>query len=81
MFFDWDFLVTPVNLLLYSQKYQAGRIFFPNPSKFITSAAAPLVLTPFVRNQGVRKARWAPLLRPSPRRAPRVEPRKEHGQG
>ena len=25
--------------------------FFPNLSKFITFAAAPLVLTPFVRNQ------------------------------
>ena len=28
-----------------------GRTFFSNPSKFITFAAAPLVLTPFVRNQ------------------------------
>ena len=28
-----------------------GRTFFPNLSEFITSAAAPLVLTPFVRNQ------------------------------
>ena len=29
-----------------------GRTFFPNLSKCITFAAAPLVLTPFVRNQG-----------------------------
>ena len=29
-----------------------GRSFFHNQSKFITFAAAPLVLTPFVRNQG-----------------------------
>ena len=28
-----------------------GRTFFPNLSKFITFAAAPLVLTTFVRNQ------------------------------
>ena len=28
-----------------------GRAFFPNLSTFITFAAAPLVLTPFVRNQ------------------------------
>ena len=28
-----------------------GRTFFPNLSKSITFAAAPLVLTPFVRNQ------------------------------
>ena len=28
-----------------------GRAFFPNLSKIITFAAAPLVLTPFVRNQ------------------------------
>ena len=30
-----------------------GRTFFPNLSKIITFAAAPLVLTPFVRNQGM----------------------------
>ena len=42
---------TPVNLLLSSQKCQ-GRIFFPNLSKFITFASAPLVSTPFVRDQG-----------------------------
>ena len=28
-----------------------GRAFFPNLPKFITLAAAPLVLTPFVRNK------------------------------
>ena len=31
-----------------------GCTFFPNLSKFITFAAAPSVLTPFVRNQGER---------------------------
>ena len=41
---------TPVNLLLSSQKCQ-GVPFSPNLSKIITFAAAPLVLTPFVRNQ------------------------------
>ena len=30
----------------------SGRTFFPNLSKFITFEAAPLVSTPFVRNQG-----------------------------
>ena len=37
-----------------------GRTFSPNLSKFITSAAATLVLTPFVRKQGVRQpaAEW-----------------------
>ena len=33
-----------------------GRTFFPNLSKTITFAAAPLVLTPFVRNRGLREA-------------------------
>ena len=33
----------------------AGLAFSPNLSKFITFAAAPVVLTPFVRNQGVRR--------------------------
>ena len=33
-----------------------GRTFFPNPSKVITFAAAPLVSTPFVRNQGAAAA-------------------------
>ena len=36
-----------------------GRTFFPNLSKFITFAAAPLVLTPFVRNQGTVTSRRA----------------------
>ena len=50
MFFDRDFLGTPVYLLLYSPKCQ-GVPGFPNLTKLITFAAAPLVLTPFVRNQ------------------------------
>ena len=51
MFFDrGTFLGTPVNLLSSSQECQ-GVPFFPNLSKFVTSAAAPLVLTPFVRSQ------------------------------
>ena len=32
-----------------------GRTFFTNLSKFISFAAAPLVLTPFVRNQETEK--------------------------
>ena len=47
-----DLLGTPANLLSSSKK---ERTFFPNLSKFITFAAAPLVLTPFVRNQSVRR--------------------------
>ena len=39
------FLGTPVNLLLYSQKFQ-GVTFFPNLSKVITFAVAPLVFDP-----------------------------------
>ena len=50
MFFDRDFSGTPVNLLLSSQKCQ-GVSFSPNLSTLITFAAAPLMLTPFVRNQ------------------------------
>ena len=44
------FLGTPINLLLIFPKVP-GCTFFPNLSKIITVAAAPLVLTPFVRNQ------------------------------
>ena len=33
-----------------------GRTFFPNRSKFITFAAAPLALTPFVPNQATLQA-------------------------
>ena len=51
MFFDRDFLGTPVNLIFIIRKVP-GRTFFLNLSKFITFAAATLVLTPFVRNQG-----------------------------
>ena len=42
-------LLTPVNLLVSSQKCQG--VPFPNLSRFVTFAAAPLVLTPFVRIQ------------------------------
>ena len=45
-----DFLGTPVNLLVIFPKVP-GRTFFHNLTKLITFAAAPLVLTPFVRNQ------------------------------
>ena len=41
---------TPVNLLYLPKSARA--YLFPQSVKFITSAAAPLVLTPFVRNQG-----------------------------
>ena len=57
-----DLLGSPVNLLLSSQKCQ-GAPCFPDLSKIITSAAAPLVLTPFVRNQDlqIRESRVSPL--------------------
>ena len=43
-----------------------GRTFFLNPSKFITFAAAPLVLTPLVLNQARPDERLAsPPARPS----------------
>ena len=48
------FVGTPVNLLLSSQSVTV--YLFPNLSKLITFAAAPLVLTPSVRNQGVAAA-------------------------
>ena len=47
-----DFLGTPVNLLFIFPKVPA-RTFFPNLSKSITFAAAPLEFTQFVRNQNV----------------------------
>ena len=47
MFFDRDFLGTHVNLLLSPQQCQ-GMHFVHNLSEFMTFAAAPLVLTPFV---------------------------------
>ena len=51
MLFDrGTFWGTPVSLLLSPQKCQ-GVLFSPNLSKIISFAAAPLVLTPFVRNQ------------------------------
>ena len=49
-FFDrGTFRVLPL-IYLYLPK-SARASFFPNLSRFITFAAAPLVLTPFVRNQ------------------------------
>ena len=41
----------PVNLLLSPQKCQGLITSFHNLSKFITFAATPLALTPFVRNK------------------------------
>ena len=51
MFFDrGTFWVFP--LAYFDLPKSARASFFPNLSKLITFAAAPLVLTPFVRNQG-----------------------------
>ena len=50
VFFQRNFLGTPVYLLLCFQNCQ-GVPFAPNLSKFLTFAEAPSVLTPFVRNQ------------------------------
>ena len=56
-----DFLGTPVNLLMSSP----GRTFFPNLSKFLDHfAAAPLVLTPFVRNQEQQEMSEKSQVRP-----------------
>ena len=54
-----------------------GRTFFPNLSKFSTFAAAPLVLTPFARNQGstrspTRSPTWAFASGPRCRRGRRA---------
>ena len=51
VFFDGGTFWLPMLTYLVFPKVP-GRTFFPNLSKFITFAAAPLVLTPFVRNQG-----------------------------
>ena len=45
------FGVLPLTYLIFTKV--SGRTFFPNLSKGITFAAAPLVLTPFVRNKRV----------------------------
>ena len=45
------FWVLPLTTLVFAKV--PGRTFSPNLSKLITFAAAPLVLTPFVRNQKV----------------------------
>ena len=65
-----NFWGTPVNLLLSPPKVP-GRTFFPNLSKFIAFAAAPLVLTPFVRNQGLPGRRG--FLPPGSRSDPRAK--------
>ena len=49
-FLTGTFRVLPLPYF-YIPKSVPGRTFFPNPSKFITFAAAPLVLTPLVRNR------------------------------
>ena len=51
MLFNRDFLGTPVKLFFFPEV--PGRTFFPNLSKFIAFAAAPLELIPFVRNQAM----------------------------
>ena len=57
MLFDRGaFWVLPVDLRLSSQQRQ-GVPFSPNLSKFIIFAAAPLMLTPFVRNQDMQTKR------------------------
>ena len=51
-FFDrGTFGVLPLTYLCFPKSAQGT--FFPNMSKLITFAAAPLVLTPFVRNQNI----------------------------
>ena len=73
-FLTGTFFVPPLTYF-YFPKFP-GRSFFPNLSKSITFAAAPLVLTPFVRNQashaqarlrrgdhGLRRARLLPRVR------------------
>ena len=59
-FFDRDFFGTRIDLLLSSQKCQG--VFFSNPSKFITLAATPLVLTPFVHKRKVKPLRASQSL-------------------
>ena len=51
LFLQRDFLGTPVNLLLSPQS--AWEYLFPQSSKIVTFAAAHIVSTPFVRNQGI----------------------------
>ena len=50
VFWQRDFLGTAVKPTFVFPKVP-GRTFFPNLSEFVTSAAAPLVLTPFVCDQ------------------------------
>ena len=47
----YTFWVLPLTYLTIIFPKVPGRTFFPNLSKLITFAAAPLMLTPFVRNQ------------------------------
>ena len=48
MFFDRGTFWVPAVPIC--QNLSMMRTFFPNPSKLVTFAATPLVLTPFVRN-------------------------------
>ena len=54
---------TPINLLTFYLPKSARAYLFPQSVKFKTLAAAPLVLTPFVRNQLARKASAVPTSR------------------
>ena len=71
-FWQRDFLGTPVNRLLFSQKCQ-GVPFFPNLSKYITFAAVPLVLIPFVRNQSASPWNASSVRGPRPTASLRSE--------
>ena len=62
IFFDRDFLGTPFNLLLYSQKCQ-GVPLPPICQNSLFLQRPHLVLTPFVRNQ---TAHWQPTDRGAP---------------
>ena len=75
LFFDRNFLGTPVNLLLSPQKCQGVLFSSINLSKFIIFAAAPLVLTLFVRSQ----AQFMPSQRPKGvlQRAVKVAPQRD----
>ena len=66
MFFDrGTFWVLPLTYLLILPKVP-GRTFLPNLSKFMTSAAAPLVSTPFVRSQAKASCASSKVMRQFP---------------
>ena len=60
VFWRRDFSGTPVKPTFIFPKVP-GRTFFPIRQKSIVFAAAPLVLTPFVRNQILRATAWLSL--------------------